>query len=177
MRTLTETLLAVILSGGICLGASGKSAVPDATGPAPSLTPEQVIAIQLHALQNNGRLENNRGIEITFNFASPANRATTGPLPRFISMVKNPPYSVMLDFESYETAPIERDGERVQQRVTLIHKHGRRAIFMWILSKQEQAPYVNCWMTDAVIRVNPEDAASLVAGIERPAQGDAVVGD
>ena len=88
----------------------------------------------------------------------------------------------MLDFESYQTAPIERDGERVQQRVTLfhkegLHKQGRSAIFMWILSKQQQAPYVNCWMTDAVIRVNPEDAASLVAGIERPAQGDAVVGD
>ena len=177
MRTLTETLLVLILTGGITLGAAGRSAVPDATEPDPSLTPEQVIAIQLHALQNNGRLENDRGIEITFNFASPANRATTGPLPRFISMVKDPLYSVMLDFESYETAPIERDGERVQQRVTLIHKHDRRAIFVWILSKQKQAPYVNCWMTDAVIRVNPEGAASVVAGIAQPARGDAVVGD
>ena len=79
MRTLTETLLAVILTGGICLGASGKSAVPDATEPAPSLTPEQVIAIQLHALQNNGRLENNRGIEITFNFCVAGQPRDDGP--------------------------------------------------------------------------------------------------
>ena len=171
MRTLTNTLVVLALASGITVGGDRETAAPEATEPDPSLTPEQVIDIQLRALQNNSRLENDRGIEITFNFASPANRAMTGPLPRFISMVKNPPYSTMLDFESYDTAPIERDGERVQQRVTLLHKEGlhkqgRRAIFIWVLSKQKEAPYVNCWMTDGVIRVNPEDGPSQVAGVD-----------
>ena len=168
MSTLTKALVALALTCVVTLAADRGTAPPQATKPGPSLTPAQVIAIQLYALQNNSHLENDRGIEITFNFASPANRAMTGPLPRFINMVKNPLYSVMLDFDSFETAPIERNGERVQQRVTLIHKQGRRAIFMWTLSKQKEAPYVNCWMTDGVIRVNPEDGASQVARASRP---------
>ena len=176
MRTLTKTLVVLALASGITLATDRETAAPEATEPDPSLTPEQVIAIQLYALQNNSRLENDRGIEITFNFASPANRATTGPLPQFITMVKEPLYNVMLDFDSFETAPIERDGENVQQRVTLIHKHGRYAIFVWVLSKQTQAPYVNCWMTDAVFRVNPE-GTSQVAELVRLTPAGAVVGD
>ena len=171
MRILAEFLVLLILPGGVSLWAGDKTKAPDATEPDPSLTPEQVIAIQLHALQNNRQLGNDRGIEITFHFASPANRAMTGPLLQFINMVKNPLYRTMLDFESYETAPIEHAGERVQQRVTLIDEQGRRAIFMWVLSKQKQEPYVNCWMTDAVIRVDPEDGKSVVAEVGRPQTG------
>ena len=166
MSTPTKTLVVLLLVFVVTVRAGRGTAAPEATEPDPSLTPEQVIAIQLHALQNNSRLKNDRGIEITFNLASPANRAMTGPLSRFIDMVKNPLYSVMLDFESFETAPMERDGEMVQQRVTLLHKDGRRAIFMWVLSKQKEAPYVDCWMTDTVIRVNPEDGPSQVARVD-----------
>ena len=93
---------------------------------------------------------------ITFNFASPANRRMTGPLPRFIQMLKNPLYKIMLDFERYEAGPIERSGDEAQQRVTLIDAEGNRAIFLWVLSKQKQAPYENCWMTDSVHRINPD---------------------
>ena len=79
-----------------------KVPAPDATEPNPKLTPGQVIAIQIKALRNNGKMPDDGGIAITFNFASPANRRMTGPLPRFIQMLKNPLYKIMLDFKRYE---------------------------------------------------------------------------
>jgi hypothetical protein len=45
--------------------------------PNAQLTPDQVFKIQLEALRTND--ENDRGIEITFRFASPANKRSTGP--------------------------------------------------------------------------------------------------
>jgi len=143
-------------------------AAPDATEPDPSLTPSQVITIQLKALRKNRDMANDGGIAITFNFASPANRRMTGPLPQFIQMLKNPLYMIMLDFDRYETGKIERESDNAQQRVTLIDAEGKKAIFLWLLSKQKQAPYENCWMTDSVQRVNPDHEKPLVAALVSP---------
>lgn len=137
----------------------------EATEPSPKLTPGQVIQIQLNALRKNRNMANDGGIAITFNFASPANRKMTGPLPRFIQMLKNPLYTIMLDFDRYETGEIEREGDNAQQRVTLIDAAGNKAIFLWLLSKQKQAPYENCWMTDSVHRINPDHEKPLVAAL------------
>ena len=136
---------------------------PDVTEPDPKLKPEEVIAIQLEALKSNKDMPDDAGIAITFNFASPANRKMTGPLPRFIEMLKNPFYAIMLNFERYEAGKIERDGDVAQQRVTLIDAKGNRAMFLFILSKQKEAPYKDCWMTDIVHRVNPDHEKPLVA--------------
>ena len=53
------------------------------TKPDPSLSPQDVVSIQIEALRNNDTPYENRGIEVTFNFASPANKRITGPLERF----------------------------------------------------------------------------------------------
>ncbi len=44
------------------------------TEPDPSLSPQDVVSIQIEALRNNDTPYENRGIEVTFNFASPANK-------------------------------------------------------------------------------------------------------
>jgi hypothetical protein len=62
--------------------------------PTPGLTPGQVVQIQLEALRLND--SRNRGIEVAFRFASPDNKLHTGPLPRFISMIHQRPYSLMV---------------------------------------------------------------------------------
>jgi hypothetical protein len=162
-----KLILVVILCWAVPLAAQNVAA-PDATEPDPSLTPGQVITIQLDALRKNRDMANNAGIAITFSFASPANRRMTGPLPRFIQMLKNPLYTIMLDFDRYETGKIEREGDNAQQRVTLIDAKGNKAIFLWLLSKQKQAPYENCWMTDSVHRVNPDHEKPLVAKLALP---------
>jgi len=161
----------LILIATLCLAiplVAQRVTAPDAAEPDPSLTPGQVITIQLDALRKNRDMANDGGIAITFNFASPANRRMTGPLPRFIQMLKNPLYTIMLNFDRYETGKIEREGDKAQQRVTLIDAEGNKAIFLWLLSKQSQAPYENCWMTDSVHRINPDHEKPLVATLTTP---------
>ena len=105
----------LILVVSLCLTAplvAQRIAAPDATEPDPSLTPGQVIAIQLKALRSNRDMADDGGIAITFNFASPANRRMTGPLARFVQMLKNPLYTIMLDFDRYETGKLEREGRQ-----------------------------------------------------------------
>ena len=71
-------------------GLSVKDAYPN-----PSLNPSDVVKMQLTAMQQND--ESNLGIEVTFRFASPSNRRYTGPLERFIRLVKNPSYKHLLN--------------------------------------------------------------------------------
>ena len=58
--------------------------------PEPALKPNDVGRLQLLAMQQND--DSDFGIEVTFRFASPSNKIQTGPLKRFISLVRNPSY-------------------------------------------------------------------------------------
>ena len=120
--------------------------------PTPTLAPEQVVRIQLNALRNNDA--QNLGIEIAFRFASPNNKLSTGPLPRFISMVRQGPYSLMLAYESLAYHPVEVIEDRARQRVTLIGA-GLVIDYEFYLSRQTEGACVGCWMTDAVIAKRP----------------------
>jgi len=121
--------------------------------PNPTLSPEQVIKIQLDALQNNDLCPNNNGVRIAFRFASPANQVTMGPIERFIHVVKNPDYCHMIGFEIAKLDPPEVVGNRARQNVTLF-KNGRMiAFYRFVLSKQREKPYADCWMTDSVYRL------------------------
>ncbi len=59
------------------------------TEPDPSLSPQDVVSIQIEALQHNDTPYEDRGIEVTFNFASPTNKRMTGPLEHFKVMVNS----------------------------------------------------------------------------------------
>jgi hypothetical protein len=120
--------------------------------PTPSLSPTQVVAIVLSALQHNDDPEPDAGIATTFEFASPANRLETGPLERFASMIKNPAYRPMLGFRSVTKGRLELDGNHARQRVVIVGRDGSQVTYVFLLSKQSDGPYANCWMTDGVIR-------------------------
>src|SRR4051812_33213541 len=68
--------------------------------PSPDLAPQDVVKTVMDALRNND--EKDTGIRITFSFASPGNREFTGPIDRFIAMVKDPAYAPMLNHKSAE---------------------------------------------------------------------------
>ena len=121
MRSLTAPLLLclVLLPGAAPAGEAGTGTADPLSEdlvPAPVLSPEDVVRIQLEALRHND--ERNRGIEVAFRFASPANRVHTGPLPRFIGMIRNGPYALMLDFRAVSYGPVESNGTQARQRVT-----------------------------------------------------------
>ena len=88
------------------------------TSPSPKLSPAEVVSAQLAALKNNDA--DDMGIRITFRFASPGNQAQTGPVDRFIAMLKNPAYRPMINYQSDHREPIEVDGNVAKQIVTLV---------------------------------------------------------
>ena len=126
---------------------AGTDPLSESLVPDPGLSPGDVIGIQVEALRNND--QQNRGIAVAFRFASPANRVNTGPLPRFVAMIEQGPYALMLDFRHADYGPVETVDDQARQRVTLT---GARAstTYWFFLSRQSEAPYVDCWMTDAV---------------------------
>lgn len=118
--------------------------------PAPELTPEQVVRIQLDALRHND--PRNRGIEVAFRFASPDNKVRTGPLPRFIRMIQQGPYNLMLAYDNVSFDSVEVVEDYARQRVTLIGS-GLVVAYEFYLSRQTEEPCIGCWMTDAVIAI------------------------
>ena len=127
------------------------AALSDELTPNLDLSPEEVVRIQVEALQYNN--SDDKGIEVTFRFASPANKQVTGPLGRFRRMIKSSVYNSMLNHKMAEYDPIEESGNTVTQRVTIIGNDGTATIYLFKLSKQADAPCKGCWMTDSVIAI------------------------
>jgi hypothetical protein len=128
--------------------------------PIPKYSPAEVVSIQLQALQSNN--SSDKGIALTFMFASPSNRVNTGPLERFTQMLKGPLYSPMLNHIGVEYDQIDVQGDRARQRVKLLGKGGRRIVYIFFLSKQYEEPYKDCWMTDAVIIESWEEESTQI---------------
>lgn len=157
IRLLLLVLLFSLISSGCTLNAFERVQEGDAEGlqaaslptPSPELSPDQVVRLQLESLQSND--DNNQGIAAAFNFASPGNKQVTGPLTRFIKMLKTPPYDAMLNYKSVEYDPVKISGDKATQRVTLTGSDGQATIYIFMLSKQTRAPYKDCWMTDGVM--------------------------
>ena len=144
--------LAALLSATFLVATVSGGGSPSDPSPSPEWTPAEVIRFQVEALQRNDEPHEDAGIETAFEFASPGNRAATGPLPRFAQMVHGPGYRDMLGFESAEYGPIRVEGDQAAQEVTLVQPDGRRVTFLFGLSRQSGGEYNGSWMTDAVVR-------------------------
>ena len=118
--------------------------------PNPDIAPAEVIAIQLNGLQYNVSPEIDAGIRQTWAFAHPRNRAMTGPLQRFATMLKSPGYDMMLYHASHQIVPANSgDGWR-QFDVFMESGNGKLLQFAWIVEKVTEGRYKDCWMTVAV---------------------------
>ncbi len=152
LRNLSATLLVcLVLLPGAAPADEAENGIANPLSedlaPDPAWSPEEVVRIQLEALRSND--QRNRGIEVAFRFASPANRRHTGPLWRFTGMIRNGPYALMLDFNAASYGPVESSGAQARQRVILAD--ATTSVTYWFyLSRQTEAPYADCWMTDAV---------------------------
>ncbi len=131
--------------------------------PNPKLSPEEVVRIQLQALKDNDYPEKDSRIKTTFNFASPANKIITGPLSRFARLVKNPAYRPMINHRRVQFGRLKIVGVEAQQRVTLTDQEGAKFVYLFSLSRQQQGPFKDCWMTDAVERLSSEEEEQIIA--------------
>ena len=128
-----------------------ESAVDDLVLPAPSMEPAEVVRIQLAALSNPDRAA---GAVQCHAFASPANRAITGSLEQFAAMLKNEPYDALLSPDGVlvgEPKPID---DVIRVFVSLVSGEQFHS-FVWVLSRQTDEHYRDCWMTDAVFPLPP----------------------
>ena len=119
--------------------------------PLPDLSPADVVTIVLDALADNG--DDDAGIRVTFEFASPGNREATGPIERFIPLVKQQPYDVLIDSADRELGPFREVDGVAEQAVRVVADDGRVQVFVFRLSKQVGGEYDGCWMTDGVVPV------------------------
>ncbi len=90
----------------------------------------------MEALKNNDAPATDSGIATAFAFASPMNKSQTGPLGRFVQMVHNPMYAVMLNCRSIEYSELRVRDDQAEQVVKLIDADGDPAIFIFHLSRQ-----------------------------------------
>ena len=133
----------------------------DMIKPDPSISPKEVISIQLIALQNNDLPFNDAGIEQTWEFAHPDNRAFTGPLDNFIRMLKNPSYVMMIDHLEHKIIPVQEQEMNSYYFVELTDSNGKKFGFEWTVEKVEQnGVFKDCWMTVGVSRPMPLSQAS-----------------
>ncbi len=137
------------------------------TEPRADLAPAEVVAAQLYALKNNDSANRDDGIRTAFRFASPGNRRVTGPIERFIEMVKNPLYAPLLNHRSARSGEMTVVGGAARQKVTLTARDGAPATYVFILTQQDGPPCSGCWMTDAVIRSENHLPAPRIAAVGR----------
>ncbi len=122
--------------------------------PRPELTPEQVVQYQISALQHDDEPAHDAGIERAFRFASPKNKQNTGPLARFAQIIKGPDYFPMLHSLSSTVVGSSASEGTAAVYVRIVTPSGRRMAYVFILSKQIEGEYANCWMTDSVAPVD-----------------------
>ena len=108
----------------------------DKTRPHPSFSPEAVVRIQMEALGRNDEPYADRGIEITWQFASPGNKVFTGPLERFKTMIHGRSFGPMLPHKSVEYENLRVDGGEAQLDVIVLTADDRYVGYRFGLSRQ-----------------------------------------
>ena len=117
--------------------------------PEPELKPNDVVSLQLLAMQQND--DSDFGIEVTFRFASPSNKIQTGPLKRFIRLVRNPSYRPLLNHINATFLELTVEEVFAVQDVIITTSNGERIGYRFRLSIQKGPLYPGCWMTDSVV--------------------------
>ena len=116
--------------------------------PEPKLKPNDVVRLQLLAMQQND--DSDFGIEVPFRFASPANKKQTGPLKRFKKLVRNPSYRPLLNHINVTFLKLTVEENFAVQEVVITTSNGERIGYRFRLSIQKGPLYPGCWMTDSV---------------------------
>lgn len=122
------------------------------------LKPQEVVRIVINALADNDTPFIDAGIATTYNFASPGNKVSTGPLAKFTAMVKGPGYGLMVDHLSSEFSEVVFKDGMAYQIVKLIARNSTEVVFAFRLSQQVEGEYKGMWMTDGVWPISSQSS-------------------
>ena len=116
-----------------------------------SISPKEVVSIQLSGLKDNDLVYKDSGIEQTWNFAHPSNKKYTGPLPHFKMMIKGKSYQMLINHLSHTITEIGRSDKWAQFEVIILDKEKIYHKFNWQVEKYtEEGPLKDCWLTTMV---------------------------
>ena len=122
--------------------------------PNPGLAPDEVIRTVVEALQNRNSPSPNAGIFTVYQFASPANRASTGPYGNFLRLVKAPGFDTLFSGHADAFGPLAISGDRAQRKVRFRVAGGGVVYFLFVVSRQTseqtRGRCGGCWMVDGV---------------------------
>jgi len=130
--------------------------------PSPALTPVQVVNAQLLAFKTNISAGDDpktmdRGIRTAFEFASPGNREITGPADRFVQLVRTPAYLPLLNHQRHRVVSTTLSGDRLEHVVEIVDILGSKRLYVFLVSRQSQGKYDECWMIDGVTPIEDSD--------------------
>ena len=107
--------------------------------------------IQLSSLKNNNIPYKDAGIEQTWEFAHPNNKAITGPLDKFKKMIYSESYKILISHQSAEITILKETENISVYKVTILTKNKKKYYYIWQVEKVlSEGKLKNCWMTSSV---------------------------
>lgn len=152
MRRLILLLLGLHLGTALAAESIERGPVPD-----PRHEPRTVVQFQLEALKRVDVPVKDAGFAIVFRFSSPENRSRTGPLDHFAQMLRLG-YGDLIEHRQASLPPTVQQGEQALQAVEVTDRRGGLHHYVFVLRRQNEGRYKGCWMTDAVLQPEGEQA-------------------
>ena len=127
------------------------TAKADLVKPNNEIKPYQVVKIQLKGLMNNDIPNKNSGIEQTWEFAHPSNKKYTGPLSKFVNLLKSENYNMLLNHLESEIIEVFKTNDKYGFEVIILGNDKNYYKFQWIVEKYyNEGPLKDCWLTTSV---------------------------
>ena len=123
----------------------------DLIKPNSNLKPFDVLTIQLNSLKNNNNPYKDAGIEQTWEFAHPINKASTGPLKRFKQIIYSDSYKILISHQNNKTMILKESVNKFVYKVYVLSKDKKKYYYIWQIEKVNQVGnFKDCWMTTKV---------------------------
>tara|TARA_Y100000590_G_scaffold461856_1_gene624449 strand:- start:686 stop:1147 length:462 start_codon:yes stop_codon:yes gene_type:complete len=123
----------------------------DLIKPNANLKPFEVLMIQLNSLKNNNSPYKDAGIEQTWEFAHPINKASTGPLERFKEMLYSASYKILISHENNKTVILKESVNKLVYKVYVLSEDKKKYYYIWQIEKvKKEGMFKDCWMTTGV---------------------------
>ena len=129
--------------------------------PNTEIKPDQVVKIQLNGLMKNDEPNLDNGIKQTWEFAHPSNKKYTGPLPRFINLLKSESYKMLINHLDSEIIEVFKSSNQYGFEITILGNDKKYYKFQWVVEKYyDEGPLKDCWLTTTVS--NPVSLGSSI---------------
>ncbi len=141
-------LIIIFLFAGMFILTTAKA---DIIKPNSEIEPNQVVKIQLNSLMNNDEPNLNNGIKQTWEFAHPSNKKYTGPLSKFITLLKGQNYKMLINHLDNEIVEVFKTTNKYGFEVTILSNDKNYYKFQWVVEKfYDEGPLKDCWLTISV---------------------------